>query len=1332
MAEAASFFPASELKVFPARALQDQQVLEQALSLIKRSDAVLVFQTEDPVWGPVTDGLPDGVPVAWLTMDGAAGACRGVSGKILQSIGELLTHGGAANARTLWSVMLALAAKTDFEVQVERSPNLGIWHPQAPDRYYANVSDYLKFYEPYAHQRSLGPATVGILMHRHFWNVDRPLVEEALICALEARGLKVRCLFVDQGLGEGADVLKYLSENLIGVDGTAAVEVLIKLVAVLSLGAKKTGSSYIGDDSPAGPAASFFRQLGVQVLQPAVSHRLSLAQWELDPSGLGPEVSWSMTLPEFEGVIEPMLIGGTESDFSKIELESARRPHLERVGHLADRVKRWVELRRTPVENRKIALILHNAPCASVEATIGTASGLEAFETVTDIARFLKSRGWSIEPPESGRSLLDTIMSRKAISEFRWTTVQEIVGKGGALARVPLADYQAWYDEFPKSVQTRLDETWGEPPGREVDGVPAAMVFEGDLVVSGLTLGPKAVVLVQPKRGCAGSRCDGRVCKILHDPTIPPPHQYLATYRWLTDERGFGAHVIIHVGTHGNLEYLPGKSLGLSQECLPDLALGTVPHLYIYNSGVTADGLMAKRRAYAVLVDHLQPVMSQAGLHGELSDLSDLIGQWERSEGGERKSRLELLIREQLSSSPLARDLPMESDSFESIVRALKGALMTVSQSLIEQSLHVFGRIPEGEQLEKIVACALRYESGDNPSLRFLIAAALGLDLTELLKNSNQKYKTNGRLISAAEVAAALDTEAGRLSAEVLNGRPLVEALGRSMAEGPLAALVGLTFPAAPIGLSAVSSKAGSGVSGTDFGPRPDQSLSQSESTGPILTELARTEKRISDLQARLRACRELESLSEALGGKFVTPGPSGLLSRGFDSAAPTGRNFYSRDPRRAPTRAAAEVGRLLAKASLDRFWAEEGRYPNNMAFFWISSDLLQADGEVLAQMLALMGLNPTWDPAGLASGFEVIPLEALGRPRIDVTCRMSGIIRDCFRSSYEYLDRAISLVAALNEPPEANYVRARALEAMPQELEKSDSNRDLAWRRATTRIFSQAPGSFESGTYLAIMASAWETEAELAEIFVHHHSHAYGSDGFGLAAPELFERQLQSVDLNMLNLHDDHQDFLGCGGFFGAQGGMAQAAGYFKGVKIKSYLGDTRETSVPVIRTLSAEINRCFQARLLNPVWIKNMIAQGYKGAAEISRRVTNAFGWAATTGEVDGAAFDGLVKGLLADDEVRNFFETQNPWALEEIGRRLLEAQSRGLWNPEPEVLEILKEKYLSLEGVLEEGTEAFGGDLQGGSVDIITSSQLPNWRKKLDDYRHRAGLGAVVGPS
>jgi cobaltochelatase CobN len=417
-------------------------------------------------------------------------------------------------------------------------------------------------------------------------------------------------------------------------------------------------------------------------------------------------------------------------------------------------------------------------------------------------------------------------------------------------------------------------------------------------------------------------------------------------------------------------------------------------------------------------------------------------------------------------------------------------------------------------------------------------------------------------------------------------------------------------------------------------------------------------------------------------------------------------------------------VGKILAERTIEKYLSEEGRYPQSVAFFWISSDIINCDGEEFSEMLALIGCKPVWSESGKVTGFEIIPSSELKRPRIDLTIRMSGIVRDNFMEAVTLLDNAIKAIAELNEPD--NYVREHTLENLKLQQETADKEEDESklFKRAASRIYSNAPGSCSSGVYYAVMASAWETEKDLSDIFIQHNAYIYGADDYGYASPNAFKETLRRVDINTHKLSGDEQDFLNAGGFFSAVGGMSLTVSSLKGRKVKNYLSDTRELGALSVRTLSEELGRSLRVRVLNPNWIESMKKHGYKGAADVSRRISNTFGWQATTKELDSKVFDELTNTYFLNDENREFFEKNNPWALEEIGRRLLEAQSRGLWQADENLLNQLKEKYLSLEGVLEESTEAYGGELQGGSVDIVTVRDIGKWREKMEAFLGTVG--------
>ncbi|MEW6448177.1 MAG: cobaltochelatase subunit CobN [Bacillota bacterium] len=1254
------------VKAYSARNLQEgKEDLDAARSDLARSDLLFLYRsTGETVWDELEGYIRElGRPVICVAHDPALWALSTVPAETVAKCYTYIVQNGEENfARMLRYITAAvLGAPFDVEEPVVY-PWEGLYHPDAPT-YFTGVGDYLAWYQ------APGPL-VGLLFARNQWVNGTLTVEEALIRALEDRGLGVIPAFCyslkDDGLGTKGSG-EVVREFFLDQEGHPRIAGLIKLLSFFLSARARTD-----DFLQAGVAASgveLLKRLGVPVFQPCVSFYKTVEEWEADPQGLHQDLAWSVALPEFEGVIEPVFLGAACREG---ELEF-REPVPERVARIADRVAAWVRLRRKSPAERRVAFILHNNPCASVEATVGGGANLDTLESVARVLQRMKEAGYAVEPPASGRELIETIMNRKAISEFRWTTADEIVSKGGALKLMPVEDYRQWFDILPLQVKERLVEAWGRPPGEAKKGVPAAMVHEGKIIITGVQYG-NAVVCVQPKRGCAGARCDGQVCKILHDPDIPPPHQYLATYRWL--EREFGADAIVHVGTHGNLEFLPGKGVGLSGECYPDLAIGTLPHLYIYNADNPPEGTIAKRRSYATLVDHMQTVLTQGGLYDELAELDRYLEEYERARVADpaRAHTLEHLIIEEIRKTNLDKQIPLEEwhGNFGFIAEKAHAVLSVIRNTQIQDGQHIFGEIPQGERRVAFLNAILRYDAGDEVSLRRAVAGLMGLDLAELLADQGKfslRYgKSHGALLE--EVDAACKAFIGIF----LKGRP-------------------------------VTSDDAAVILGGD--------LLAPERLGELNTLLPR----VLDLNERIEASREIEALLAGFDGRYIPAGPSGLITRGRDDVLPTGRNFYSLDPHRVPTKAAWEVGKRLAEKILAKHLTEEGRYPENIALYWMCNDIMWADGEGLGQMFYLLGVRPKWLPNGRVAGVEVIPLEELGRPRVDLTVRVSGITRDNFPNCVDLLDEAVQTVAALDEPPEKNFVRKHTL----AQLDGAAGDAG-AWRDATLRIFASKPGTYMAGVNLAVYASAWKEEKDLADIFVYWNGYAYGKGVFGKEAFRQLQSNLKTVDITYNKVVSDEHDLFGCCCYFGTHGGMTAAARVASGKEVRTYYGDTREPQHVEVRTLADEIRRVVRTKLLNPKWIEGQKRHGYKGAGDISKRIGRVYGWEASTREVDDWIFDDITRTFVLDEENRKFFEEHNPWALEEIARRLLEAVNRGLWDANPEVLDGLKEVYLEIEGWLEEKMGDVKGDFQGGAIDILTAEEVADWGEKMREIKEK----------
>jgi len=1185
----------------------DESARDSFTSACREADIVLLHPSHDPFWDGVMAGIPDDLPVVTFGYgrDHPAGAT--VPLRIVSTVSLYALYGGYTNLRN----MLAYLAAEVLDIDIDYDPPEetrweGIYHPQS-EKVFDTVDEYLAWYS-----RS-GPPMVGIIFSRSQWVNGDTATVDALIREIEkfAGVIPVFCFGVaDEEIGtrSGTDVIRDFFSG--------RIDLLVELRSFIHT---RDIEEYL----------RVLHELAVPVIHPLILYHTTLEEWQADTAGISStEQTWSVALPEFQGMIDMVLAGVAERERGGGDISERHIPVEDRISRVCGRIRRWLSLRARPVDERRIAFILHNKPCASLEGTVGAGAGLDTLESVARILRAMKERGYAVEVPASGEALINEIMDRKAISEFRWTSVREIVEKGGALALLDLQTYLRWFESFPETVRRAVREVWGEPPGEERDGVPPAMVHDGKIVITGVEFG-NAVVCVQPKRGCAGPRCDGKVCRILHDPDVPPTHQYLATYRWL--EEVWGADAIVHVGTHGNLEFLPGKRAGLSAGCYPDIAIGDVPHLYIYNADNPPEGTTAKRRSYALLIDHAQTVMTVSDLYADLRELDDQIGAWRRArdEDRARAHALEHVITELIEEANLAEEVGLDrlkagEISFEEVVDAAHDLLMGIYNTQIPSGMHIFGSMPDGDERVEFITAVLRYDGTLHRTARLLTGTTEDDGSTDSLR----------RIEDAAKdiVAAILET-----------GRP------------------------------------------------PRSGMDPGTAGQALLEEVGR---QVRDLQDRIDRSDEIGRLLDAMDGRFIPPGPSGLVTRGRPEVLPTGRNFYSLDPTRVPSRAAWRTGTRLADALLERYRSENGTLPEHIAMYWMASDIMWADGEQFAQILYLIGVEPVWEE-GRVRSFRIIPLEELGRPRINVTIRTSGILRDNFYNCIELLDDAIRAVAALDEPVEMNLIRKYSGET------------------GGCHIFGSRPGTYGNGVSLALYASAWEDESDLSDIFIQWNGYAYGRDRYGEERRDLLRKQLTSVDLTFNKTATDEYDLLGCCCYFGVHGGLTAAVRTASGKDIPSYYGDTRSREDVEVRSLADEIRRVVRTRLLNPKWIEGMKKHTYKGAGDISRRVGTVYGWESTTQEVDDWIFDDIARTFVLDEEMRKFFGDHNPWALEEIGRRLLEAHARNLWNADPDVIDALKEAYLEIEGWMEDRMEGVDG-VQGGAVNIYTRDDVPAWKR------------------
>jgi cobaltochelatase CobN len=914
----------------------------------------------------------------------------------------------------------------------------------------------------------------------------------------------------------------------------------------------------------------------------------------------------NVVLPELDGrVLSRAVAFKTRRRFDRATESNivGFAPVPDRVGFAAQLAAAWARLGATPVGERRVAIVLANYP--NRDGRIANGVGLDTPASTMGLLEAMRAVGYRIDGlPENGQALIETLLGG---------VTNELTRRADRVSKValPIKDYLRFFEQLPASVQRSVVDRWGAP-----DADPHAV--DGAFALAILPLG-NVVVGIQPARGY---HIDPSAS--YHDPDLPPPHGYLAFYAWLRET--FGAHAIIHMGKHGNLEWLPGKALALSPDCFPEAALGALPHIYPFIVNDPGEGAQAKRRTAAVIVDHLTPPLTRAESYGPLSELEGLVDEYYEAAGLDPR-RMAYLRGEILALSArlgLDRDIGIgPDDAPDDALAKLDNHLCELKELQIRDGLHVFGQAPAGNQLTDLLAALVRVprgagEGGDASLLRVL-AADLGLAGFDPLECSMAAPWAGARLAALRDVHAS----AWRSNGDTVER---LELLARLLIGG---------------------------------GRLPDPAWPATQAV------LERVERRLRPALLASGAA-EVGSVLRALSARFVEPGPSGAPTRGRPDVLPTGRNFFSVDSRAVPTAAAWHLGWKSAALLIERYVQEQGQWPRTVALSAWGTANMRTGGDDIAQALALLGARPVWDgPSHRVTGIEILPQDLLDRPRVDVTLRVSGFFRDAFPTQIALFDRAVLEVASLDEPEDLNPIAAR-IHADERALLAQGIAPDLARRRASFRVFGSKPGAYGAGLQALIDERGWEGDGDLARAYVAWGGYAYGGAAEGVAEHHLFEQRLAAVELVLHNQDNREHDILDSDDYYQFEGGITAAVRHFSGAQPAIYHNDHSRPETPRIRTLKEEIGRIVRARAVNPKWLAGVMRHGYKGAFEIAATVDYLFAFAATAGVVEDHHFDALYEAYLGDDLVRDFIAEANPAALCEIAERFQEAIERGLWRP------------------------------------------------------------------
>ncbi len=1147
---------------------------------------------------------------------------------------EYLTQGGVSNLVNLLRCLSDNVLLTGLGYEPPTPlPRDGLYHPDAPDG--LTLADWQN-----GHAKA-GRPTVGILFYRAHWMSGNVAPIDAIIREVESRGANPLAVFCyslkdDPDSVDGVPVV--FRDFLTDETGGARVDVII---STLSFTVARLGEE--SHTEATGPVVDLLERLDVPVIQ-AVLCTSSRADWEASSAGLTPrDTAMNVVLPEFDGRIHSTAVSFKEEAGFDDRLGTAIKayvPVADRVSFAVRLALNHAQLRSTPNAEKRVAILFGNYPTKN--ARIGNGVGLDTPASVMNVLRALGEAGYDIgEIPSDGDALMHQLIDGCTNDEEFLTDDQ----LRHAVGHVSLATYDAWFNELPASSRRAMVEQWGVPLG------PVGRI-EDRLAIPGLIFG-NVFVGIQPPRGFGADPM-----AIYHSPDLPPTHHYLAYYRWIRDE--FAAQAVMHMGKHGNLEWLPGKATALSEGCYPEVMLSDLPNFYPYIINNPGEGTQAKRRGHAVIIDHLIPPMTQAETYDDLARLEQLLDEYYRmaSLDPTKLPYITQQIWSLVTKNNLERDLKVDrcpgAEEFDGFLQEIDGYLCELGDAQIRDGLHIFGEPPQGEQRIGLIQAMMRLDNGEILSLRTALARCLEID-TNLLSSSL--------------------------------GTPLGDEVLTEKVRKSLAMPVGQVWTIGDLS-GAID----------DYNRQLIRCQMESDSVSRLPDRMVLEKDKdlirsfrfiLHEILPRLdRTTDELTNLLRGLSGRMVPAGPSGAPTRGMARILPTGRNFYSIDIHTIPTETAWKVGTQAAERLIEKYLAEnDGKYPRSIGIVVWGTSTMRTHGDDIAEILYLMGVRPVWVPESRRlNGIELIPLDVLGRPRIDVTVRISGFFRDAFPNVIELLDKAVNLVAGADESDDANYLRSH-VQRDRRGLEASGVTAVEAAKQSRYRVFGSKPGSYGAGLLNLIDERNWKNDDDLAEVYIRWGSYAYTATDHGVAAAEPFKRRLSQVSVAVQNQDNREHDIFDSDDYFQFHGGMIAAIRNLTGENPAAYFGDTSNPDNVRVRDLADEARRVFRSRVVNPKWIASVMRHGYKGAFEMAATVDYLFGYEATAQVIDDWMFESISEAYLFDPKVQDFLQEKNPWALRSMAERLIEAAQRGLWEePKPETIEALNEIYLRNESVLE----------------------------------------------
>ena len=1101
-------------------------------------------------------------------------------------------------------------------------PDKAIWHPVAPDVVFESPKSYFDWYNnEFCPDAGIDPKTaptIGILLQKSHINTKDDTHYVSLIAELESRGARVVSVY-----SGGLDYSGPVKEFFYGPDGKPIVDTVINL----------TGFALVGGPASQdhAKASKILKELNVPYMCAVPLVFQSFEEWQASELGLHPiQVALQVSLPEIDGAIEPIIYAGREGATGRSV------PLADRVNLLAERGLKWATLKKKQNAEKKIAITIFSFP--PDKGNVGTAAYLDVFDSIKAVLGELKRQGYDIgDAPSEKEAIMESVLNDP---EAKISSPELNVAY-----RMSTDEY---YELTPYA--TELEENWGPAPGNlNSDGQ--------NLVVYGKQFG-NVFIGVQPSFGY-----EGDPMRLLFAKSASPHHGFAAYYTYL--EKIFKADAVLHFGTHGSLEFMPGKQVGMSGTCYPDRLINSLPSAYLYAANNPSEATIAKRRSYSATVSYLTPPAENAGLYKGLKELKELISSYQGLR--ENEGRGPAIVNGIVSTAytcNLDKDIALPdletydakddtADNRDAIVGKVYAQIMQIESRLLPCGLHTVGVPPTAEEA---IATLVNIAQLDRPedkieSLPRVIAASIGRDINEIYRGNNQgilaDVDMNTRIVEASRAAVrALVAQSTDASGRIKEVKSIFGDLG------------------------AMFEKMG--------GPKKKPYTQAIIDAGFPNVQEARLEGVMKYLEFCLKqvvADNELGGIMELLNGEFLMPAPGGDPIRNPD-VLPTGRNMHALDPSAIPTQAAVEVAEDVVRKLLEKLADENnGAFPESIAFTLWGTDNIKTYGESLAQVLALVGVRPVADSLGRVNKVELIPLEELGRPRIDVVVSCSGVFRDLFINQMNLMDRGIKMAAEADEPLDQNFVRKHAVE-QAEEL-------GVTLREAACRVFSNAAGSYSANVGLAIENGGWEGEEQLQEQFLTRKGFAFNADKPGMMEQQadLFKAALKKVDVTFQNLDSSEISITDVSHYYDSDPTKVVQGLRDDKKKPMSLMADTTTANAQV-RTLSETVRLDARTKLLNPKFYEGMLSTGYEGVREIQKRLRNTMGWSATAGEVDNFVFEDANSVFIEDPAMQQRLLDTNPNAFRDMVTTFLEANGRGYWDTSEENIERLQELYAEVE--------------------------------------------------